>query len=103
MTTKTLEGIKSLHEEGLVGREIAERLGVSMSLVQYWRTKEGLAANRSSRKYTVYERATSAFVVEGTVEKCSKFLGVKPNTFRGYACRFKRDMIGRYEIYEVTA
>lgn len=101
MTTKMLAELERLHGEGLIDREIAEEIGVGIHIVQYWRTKEGLKPNRLSTRYTVYDRRTSAFIVEGTSEVCSAFLGIKRKSFISNACRFWKGQDGKYEIYKV--
>lgn len=100
MTTKTLDEIKRLHGDGMVDREIADELGISLATVYRWRTKEGLTANRGKERYTVYDRKTSSFLVEGTAQKCSEFLGIKPTSFRHAVCCFRSGRGGKYEIYK---
>ena len=101
MTTKTLDEIKRLNGEGLVDREVAEILGVHQSAVSRWRNKEGLAPNRGKARYTVYDRETSDFIVEGSARKCSAFLGIKITSFWHAACCFRKGRGGKYEIYAV--
>lgn len=100
MTTKTLTEIKRLHGEEMVDREIANEIGVSLHTVYYWRSKMGLAPNRGKERYTVYDRKTSNFLVEGSAEQCSAYLGIKLASFRHAVCCFRQGQGGKYEIYK---
>lgn len=100
-TTKTVARIAELHDAGLVDRGIAEALGLPHARIYYWRNKMGLAPNRQKERYTVYDRETSDFIVEGTARECSAFLGIKLPSFWHAACCFRQGRGGKYEIYGV--
>lgn len=101
ITTKTIARINELHNAGMVDREIAEALGLPHARVHYWRNKMGLAPNRGKERYTVYDRETSGFIVEGTARECCAFLGIKKASFWHAVCCFRKGRGGKYEIYEV--
>ena len=101
MTSKKLGELKQLHGEGMVDREIAQEMGISMATALYWRTKLGLAPNRTSVRYAVYDRRTTAFLVEGTARECTEYPGIKESSFRSAMSRFRNGMELKYEIYRV--
>lgn len=103
ITTKTLAEIERLHEKGMVDREVANEIGVSLHTVYYWRSKIGLVPNREKERYTVYDRKTSDFLVEGSARQCSAYLGIKLASFRHAVCCFRRGQGGKYEIYKADA
>lgn len=101
MTTKQLDALVLFHSEGYVDRQIADEIGIKECKVRYWRTKLGLAPNRTNKRFTVYDRKTSEFVFEGTLLAVCDYLGISCVAFRSRRRRFNAGAKGKYEIYEV--
>lgn len=79
MTTKTLGKIRVLHSQGLNDRQIAEQIGKSTGVVEYWRKKMGLKANRSYepvKHYTIYDENDN-LRVHGSAKECAEVLGIR--------------------------
>ena len=107
MTTKTLEKIKQLaQEDGLCDAEIARRLGISHPSVHNWRTKLGIPKGNigkriPKKRYAFYNRKTTQFVCEGTLEECAAVLGLSMSGMHSIVCRARQGTYKKYEVYEV--
>lgn len=99
MTTKMLERLRKLSEQGLCDWQIAEQIGCSESSVTYWRYKLGLPSSYGRLIYTVYDSKTTQFIVEGSMEKCAEYLGVARDTIMNYRWRTEHGKPCKYEVY----
>lgn len=100
MTTKTLEKIRVLHSQGLNDRQIAEQIGTSTGVVEYWRKKMGLKANRSYepvKHYTIYDENDN-LRVHGSTRECAAALGIKVDRVYRLAHRAKKNGTGRVVV-----
>lgn len=107
MTTKTLEKIKRLaQEEGLCDAEIARQLGINHQSVRRWRIELGIPKGSigkriSKKRYTFYDRKTTQFMCEGTLEECAAVLGLSMSGMHSIVCRARQGTYKKYEVYEV--
>lgn len=100
MTTKVLEKIRALHALALNDRQIAEQIGASTGVVEYWRKKMGLKANRSYepvKHYTIYDENDN-LRVHGSAKECANKLGIKVESIYRMAHRSKRNGDGRVVV-----
>ena len=100
--TLKLGDIRALHAKGLVDREIAERLGCSISTVCAHRRRMGLppAGRRVTRKYyTVYRRRTDELLAYGTAKECAQQLGIRLDSFYCAVSRTPNRGKTKYEIF----
>ena len=106
MTTKTLEEIKRLNQvEHLCDAEIARRIGEDPKIINRWRKKLNLKPGKSGMKhqkrYTFYDKQTTQFICEGTVEECAKAMGLSVNSMYSIISRNRSGKQQNYEVYEV--
>lgn len=100
MTTKVLAKIKELHAQGLNDRQIAEQIGKSTGVVEYWRKKMGLKANRSYepvKHYTIYDENDN-LRVHGSARECAAALGIQEASVYRLAHRAKKNGTGRVVV-----
>lgn len=97
--------ILELHSEGCMNIEIAEIMGVNHSAVTRRMKRLGLERNptfqRTSKRYTVFDRKTDTYVAEGTVKEIAKMMNLSEGTVRCYLHRYRHGIECRYEFDEV--
>ena len=100
MTTKNLQSILDMVDQGLLQKEIAKAANVSISTVSIWARRYGrIRPTRTCTKvYTVYDK-DGYYIFEGTARECADYLGIQYQSFRRMASQYQRYGIGRYEIY----
>lgn len=106
MTTKVLAELKRLNEEeNLCDAEIARRLGIRSSVVWKWRNELGLPLGKSGKQckkhYAFYDRKTTQFLCEGTLEECANILGLAMSGMHSILTRVRKGENKKYEIHEV--
>lgn len=105
MTTKQLAEIERMNKAGMNDAWIGEELGIGASNVGRWRRKLGLpkAGINRTKRFTVYDGATTQFICEGTARECAAKLGIEKQSFNKNKMLFDRGQYKKYEIYEVEA
>ena len=108
MTTKTLAEIERNYRNGLNDEESAELAGVSPASVSLWRKGQGFPPNRKYRKsilkrITVYERSTTQYLCEGTMEECAKSMRMTVGSLKTSLWRYKSGRTSHYEFHECVA
>ena len=100
MTTKKLQAILDMVDQGLLQKEIAKAANVSISTVSIWARRYGrIRPKRTCAKvYTIYDK-DGQYVFEGTARECADYLGIQYQSFRRMASQYQRYGKGRYEIY----
>ena len=96
------EDVRSLRAKNLNDREIAQRLGCSISTVYKQRKRMGLppAGRRVTRKYyTVYRRKTDEILAYGTAKECAQQLGIRLDSFYCTVSRTPNRKKTKYEIF----
>ena len=108
MTTKQLAEVLRLAKEGYCDTAIGLRVGVSVSSVRYWRTKEGIPVgkkedNRGTKRnvYVFYDRKSSQYLCEGTVPQIANALGISPKSIHSIISRTRSGALKKYEIFGV--
>lgn len=108
MTSKTFVEICRLAREGYCDAEIGRRVGEDHAKVRYWRIKAGIPAGERNRGhfpsvkiYTFYNRRTSEYLCEGTVNQCAAALGLSPRTVYSVISRVRNGIQTKYEVHEV--
>lgn len=106
MTTKTLETIKRMNQvELLCDAEIARRIGEKQHIVNRWRKKLNLEPGKKGMKhkkrYTFYDKQTTQFICEGTIEECARAMGLSVNSMYSIISRNRSGKQQNYEVYEV--
>ena len=107
MTTKMLSQLESWAREGICDAEIGRRLGLNAKTVWTWRTRAGLKPGKKerrypARRYTVYDRATSQYLFEGTGKEIADFLGLSRKTIYSYIYLTLKGKGKKYTFCEVT-
>lgn len=100
MTTKNLQSILDMVDQGLLQKEIAKAANVSISTVSIWARRYGrIRPTRTCTKvYTVYDKE-GQYIFEGTGRECAEFLGITYQYFRFLYSQYQRYGKGRYEVY----
>lgn len=106
MTTKTLAQIEGMAREGWCDAEIGRRLGLEQKTVWRWRSRAGLPPGKKgraypARRYTVYDRKTSRYLLEGTGKEIADFLGLSRKTIYAYIYQTLKGKAKKYEFCEV--
>lgn len=100
MTTKKLQAILDMVDQGLLQKEIAKAANVSISTVSIWARRYGrIRPTRTCAKvYTVYDKE-GQYIFEGTGRECAEFFGIQYQSFRRMASQYQRHGKGRYAVY----
>lgn len=105
ITTKTLAEIKRLNQEGKNDAEVADLLGMPVSTVRWWRTRQGLPKvkgyHRGVKQYAVHDGKTEELVALGTAKECAAALGIDLGSFRKSMFEAKRGAYKKYSFCEV--
>lgn len=107
MTTGTLAKIEELAREGWCDAEIGRRLDIDTKTAQRWRVRYGIPCGKKGRtypakRYTVYDRATSQYLFEGTGKEIADFLGLSRKTIYSYIYLTLKGKGKKYTFCEVT-
>lgn len=102
VTSLNLVKIIELAKTGMLDKDIAEKTGVTKSSVTYHRQCAGFKRKKGMpyhTLYTIYDGKTGAYLYEGTVDQCARFLGVREATIREYRARYAHGIKTRYEVH----
>lgn len=100
MTTKKLQAILDMVDQGLLQKEIAKAANVSISTVSIWARRYGrIRPTRTCAKvYTVYDK-DGQYVFDGTARECADYLGIQYQSFRRLYSHYQRHGTGHYAVY----
>ena len=102
VTSRNLVKIIELAKAGMIDKDIAEETGVPTHSVTYHRQCAGFKRKKGMpyhTLYTIYDGKTGAYLYEGTVDQCARFLGVREATIREYRARYAHGIKTRYEVH----
>lgn len=104
MTTKQLKRIRDLHAEGQNDVQIAAEIGMPITTTRRWRSQLGLPAHRGSQRvsYTIYDRKTDQYLVEGDAKTCAAYIGKSLNSFYSSVSKARHHGLRGKYIYEVN-
>lgn len=100
LTTKTLQELVRLANDGMYDKDIAKQLGIPKQTVSHHRVKAGIH-RRGRALHTIYQiyGKDGQYLFEGNVQECSRFLGIKEKTIYGYLSKFRAGRRTPVEIH----